>query len=90
MNTLKVWIEDSLRTARADIAAGRQEVVLRRHLPLAFAAGIAAGCVLSFLVAPAALLVLLLTGAAFGYAARSYVSWRRRRRFIERQWDNGI
>jgi hypothetical protein len=32
MNTLKVWIEDSLRTARADIAAGRQDVVLRRHL----------------------------------------------------------
>jgi hypothetical protein len=32
MNTLKVWIEDSLRTARADIAA-RNPDAPRRLLP---------------------------------------------------------
>ncbi|MEH3146023.1 MAG: hypothetical protein PGN34_11900 [Methylobacterium frigidaeris] len=89
MNALKAWIQGGLSAARADIVAGRQNVILRRHLPLAFAAGLATGCVLSVLAAPAALLVLLVTGGAVGYAARSFISWRRRQRYIARQWEQG-
>lgn len=86
---IAAWLRGEHETALRRIAAGDHEAVTRRYLPAAFAAGLFAGCLLALLNAGLAALAVALGGAAGGYAARSYVSHRRRQRALGRYFANG-
>lgn len=63
---------------------GRVFHASRPQIAAATIAGVVAGCWLSYLIVLPALLVFTAFGFALGYAARAYVSYRRRAR-IRRQ-----
>lgn len=65
----------------ADLGSGDLRLVAGRYLPGAFAGGLVLGCILGSGSALGALLVLAM-GGVVGYGVRSYVSHRRRQRFL--------
>lgn len=66
----------------ADLGSGDARLIARRYVLGALAVGLVLGCLLVAGSATGALLVMLLAGGALGYGARSYVSHRRRSRFL--------
>lgn len=79
------WLKQRWAIVHATVAAGDARAVERRYFPAAGAAGAVVGVMLSLLSAPLAVVVLLAGGFALGYAARSYVSYRRRADYLRRR-----
>lgn len=78
------WAWAQYEAAMADVRAGNVRRIARFHLPIVFCTGAALGCVLSLLSNVVGVVMVLIAGAGLGYAARSYVSFRRRQRVRER------
>ena len=76
------FIKHHLATVRATVAAGRVDIVERRYFPAVFGLGLVLGCAISFVLSPIVVVVFMGFGFAVGYAVRSYVSSRRRERFL--------
>ena len=66
----------------SDLVSGDPARIVRRYVLGALAAGLVLGCLVARLSVLAALVVILAGGFGIGYAARSYVSHRRRQRFL--------
>jgi uncharacterized membrane protein SpoIIM required for sporulation len=72
------WLSSRLASERESIARGDVARVVGRHIPMAGFFGAVLGGALVYLSLLPALLLFAAFGFAAGYAARSYVSHRRR------------
>lgn len=85
--TLRNWLAQCRAIVVKALTTGDVRSTLRNYLAAAFSCGLVIGALLAALWAAVALLVAILAGAALGYAARSYVSFRRREAFRRRHED---
>ncbi len=76
------WLLSQWNSARAAVAAGDVRLVEQRLLPAAIGVGALVGAAIGFLTVLPAVLVFVAGGFAIGYATRSYVSHRRRERYL--------
>ena len=84
---MKKWLALWVTDVRTNIAAGRSEIIERRYIPLAVLVGAALGVFISFVVPFLAAVAVLAVGFLLGYAARSYVSHRRRLAYYQTKMD---
>lgn len=82
---MKDWLTTWFEAARREIAQGNVLFVQRRLLPLAAFLGVVLGVLLALLSSLVACFVLIVFGSLIGYAARSYVSHRRRLAYLNRR-----
>lgn len=83
------WLDGHRRTIVARLAGNDPAKALRLYAGALLGAGFVLGCLLATLIrAPASLIVLLAAGGA-GYAARAFVSYRRREAARQRWLDMG-
>lgn len=87
------WLDHIRNVTLARLTTTDVRTTLRNYLAAAFGAGLLIGAAVSFAWLGSGLIACLLLGAGAGYAARSYVSYRRRsmarerRRLISMQGD---
>ncbi len=82
------WAKARWELVRTTIANGDVQAFERRYIPTALAAGIVIGACVSLLSQLFALIVILAGGFALGYAARAYVSYRRRMDYLRRRGED--
>lgn len=81
MQQLREWLFARYRWIVARLAGGDPRKALMVHAAGIFLAGLIFGCLLMALAQPLGAITILAAGVAAGYAARSYVSHRRRQAF---------
>ena len=79
------WLKKRWAIVHATVAAGDVRAVERRYFPFAVGVGVVLGALLGLLAEPLAALIVLIGGFALGYAARAYVSYRRRLEYLRRK-----
>jgi hypothetical protein len=82
---MKDWLNTWGDNARAEIAKGNVAFVQRRLVPFVAFVGLSLGVLIALLSSFVACLVLIAFGFLVGYAARSYVSYRRRMAYLNRR-----
>ena len=81
MQQLREWLFARYRGIVTRLAGDDPHKALKVHIAGIFIAGIVCGCLIMTLAQPLGALVILMAGVAAGYAARSFVSYRRRQAF---------
>lgn len=78
MQNLKAWFDAKRREIVFRLAGDDAQKILRVYAIAIFVAGVASGCLLIAFARFPAMLILMIFAGAVGYAARSFVSYRRR------------
>lgn len=78
MQHFKTWLDDRRIALVSRIAGGDPRKTVRIYAAATLAVGVVIGAILS---RPVSALVLLAAGVLVGYAARSFISYRRRKAF---------